>query len=177
MQFILHNIWYILLVLLIVAVGGGWLMFATSIGRRLMDWMKPTSDKYISTKLFCEDKQIRDRKAKVGRYVISDEKKRRSFYLVHKLLLSNPFGKGKFLALTERNARPIDFHNRITKEEWAKFPSAQRVFIDTTADLRSQSSKEATNNFMAMSLSLIAMSGAVIVIILGIIVFWQGRGS
>lgn len=152
-------------------------MFATGYGHRFMDWMKPTSDKYVKSKVFCEDRQIRDRKCRVGRYVISDEKKKRSFYLVHDLLLALPHSNRKFLALTERSARPIDFHTKISPEEWTRFPSAQRVFIDTTADIRSQSSKDATSNFMAMSLSLIAMSGAIVVVVMGIILFFQNRGA
>lgn len=177
MAFIAQNLVLILVIGAVVLIGGAWALFATGIIHRLLDWMKPTSDKFIPAKVFCEDKQIRDRKLKVGRYVISDVKKHRSFYLVHDLLLTGPSGRGKFLALTERNAFPIDFHNKISKEEKAKYPSAQRVFIDTTADIRSESSKEATNNFMAQSLSIMALCATIIVVIFGVIVFFQTRGA
>lgn len=161
----------------VVLVGGAFVLFKTGLVYRLMDWAKPTSDKFIQAKLFCEDKQIRDRRLKIGRYVISDLKKHRSFYLVHDLLLSNPLGRGKFLGLTERNTFPIDFHGRISAAERARYPSAQQVFIDTTADIRSESSKEATNSFMAQSLSIMALCAAIIVVIFGIIVFIQNRGA
>jgi hypothetical protein len=177
MDFIVHNIWYILGIVAIVLVGGGWMILATSLGHRIRDWMSPASDKFMPSKVFCEDKQIRDRRLKIGRYVISDVKKHRSFYLVHDLLLTSPGGRGKFLALTERNAFPIDFHNRIKEDEKAKYPSARRVFIDTTADIRSESSKEATSNFMAMSLSIMGLCGAIVVVVMGIIVFVANRGT
>lgn len=177
MQFIIHNLWYILGILALVLIGGGWFVLSTGYGHRFMDWMKPNSDKYVQAKVFCEDRQIRDRRMKVGRYVISDDKKKRSFYLVHDLLLARPKSNRNFLALSERAARPIDFHNRITDEDWGKYPTAQRIFLDTTADIRSQSSKEATSNFMAMSLSLIAMSAAIVVVVMGIVIFFNNRGG
>lgn len=178
MEFILENIWLILGITLLLIIVGTWVTLRTGLGHRMFDWMKPTSDKYIFAKVFCEDRQIRDRKLKVGRYSIADEKKKRSFYLVHDLLHAKPKSNSTFLALTERAARPIDFQGRITEENWNKtYPSAQRVFIDTTADIRSQSSKEATSNFMAMSLSLIAMSGAIVVVVMGLIIFFSNRGD
>lgn len=177
MQVILDNIWWILGIIALVLVGGGFFLVVSGYGHRLLDWMKPTSDKYVPAKVFCEDRNIRDRNMKVGRYVISDDKKKRSFYLVHDLLLAKPNSNRTFLALTERAARPIDFHERITPAMWAKYPSAQRVFIDTTADLRSQASKEAGSNFMAMSLSLIAMAGAIVIVVLAIIIFFSNKGG
>lgn len=175
MRFLIEHLWWILGILSVVVVGGGVLMFYTGWYQRVMDWFKPQSDRYVKVKMFCEDRQIRDRKAKVGRYVISDMKKHRSFYLVHRLLLSSPLGKGNFLALTERNARPIDFHKRLTEDDWRKFPTGQRVFIDTTADIRSESAKEASSNFMAQALSIMALCATLIVVIFGIIVFVQMR--
>lgn len=177
MQFIVQNLWYILGIGAALFIGGFWFLFATGFIHRLSDWFKPNSDKYIAAKVFCEDKQIRDRKLKVERYVISDMKKRTSFYLVHKLLLSKTAGGGKFLALTQRNARPIDFHNKITEAEWAKYPSAQRVFIDTTADIRSESSAAATNTFIAQSLAIMALCVTIIVVIMGAVIFWTSRGD
>lgn len=177
MQFLIHNLWYILGAAAVILIGGGWLLFSTGSIHKLMDWMKPASDKHVSGKMFCEDKQIRDRKLKIGRYVISDDKKRRSFYLVHDLLLSRPSGAAKFLALTERNARPIDFHKKITEADWKKYPTGKRVFIDTTADIRSEASRESASNFMAMSLSIIALCGAIVVVVMGIIIFFASRGG
>jgi len=177
MAFLSQNIWLILGILALVTIGGTWALFSTGYIHRISDWFKPGSDRFIQAKMFCEDKQIRDRKLKVGRYVVSDMKKHRSFYLVHDLLLSTPIGASLFLAVTERNARPIDFRNRMKAEDWEKLPSAQRVFIDTTADIRSESSKEATNNFMAQSLSIIAICAAIVVVIFGIIIFWQSRAG
>jgi hypothetical protein len=175
MAFIAANIWLILGILALVTIGGTWALLATGYIHRISDWFKPGSDRFIQAKVFCEDKQIRDRKLKVGRYVVSDMKKHRSFYLVHDLLLSTPLGSTLFLALTERNSFPIDFHGKVTPAERAKYPSAQRVFIDTTADIRSESSKEATSNFMAQSLSIIAICAAIVVVVFGAIVFYQVR--
>lgn len=177
MQFIIQNLWYIIILGFVIFIGGFMILWRTGTLNRLMDWLKPNSDKYVPAKKFCEDKQIRDRRLKVGRYVISDDKKRASYYLVHSLLLSGPTGTGKFLALTERSARPIDFHHRVSEAEWSKYPSAQRVFIDTTADIRSQASQEANNSFLAQSLAIMALAAAVIVVIFGIIVFWQTRSA
>lgn len=177
MSFIIQNLYLILIIGAVLCIGGLWLLWVTGLLLRILDWLRPNSDKSIATKLFCEDKQIRDRRQKIGRYVISDMKKRRSFYLVHTLLLTGPLGKGRFLALTERNARPIDFHSKVSKEEWAKYPSALRVFIDTTADIKSESAAQAANAMMAQSLSIMALAAAVIVVIFGIIVFFQTRGQ
>lgn len=175
MAFIARYIWWIIGILFIVSIGTTWALFATGYIYRIKDWFKPASDRFIPGKIFYEDKQIRDRRLVIGRYVISDMKRHRSFYLVHDLLMSYPRGGGQFLALSERSARPIDFHGRITKEQWAKYPSARQVFIDTTADIRSESSKEATNNFMAQSLAIIALCAAVVVVIFGAILFYQSR--
>jgi len=175
MKFFIENIWLILTIFIVVFIGGGWILFTTGAVHRLADWLNPTSDKYISAKMFCEDKQIRDRRLKVGRYVVSDIKKCRSFYLVHDLLLT--IGHKGLLAITERNARPIDFRNRMSESDWKKLPTAQRVFIDTTADIRSNSAREASKNMMAQTLSIMALSVTVVVVILGVIVFFQMRGA
>jgi hypothetical protein len=175
MYFITQNIGPMLIIGAAILIAGGLVMYYTNILQRFTDWLKPDSDKFISAKVFCEDKQIRDRRLKVGRYVISDIKKHRSFYLVHALLLSLPGSKRGVLALTERNARPIDFQNKVSEADWAKFPSAQTIFIDTTADIRSESAKDATTNFMGQSLSIMALCAAIIVAILGVIIFVQGN--
>jgi hypothetical protein len=177
MSFIIQNLWFIIIGVFVILVGGSLFLFYTGYWHRIMDWLKPNSDRFVADKMFCEDKEIRDRKLTVGRYVASDMKKHRSFYLVHSLLLSGPSGGGKFLATTERSARPIDFHNRLTAEDWKKYPSAQRVFIDTTADIRSSASRESANSFVAQSLAIMAICATIIVIIFGIIVFWQNRSG
>ena len=177
MKFIVQN-WGVIFIVLPILLGAGiWILISTGMAHRLMDWASPTSDKFIPSKVFCEDKQIRDRQLKIGRYVVSDVKKFRAFYLVHKLLLTGADGRGKFLALTERNARPIDFHGTMTKEDWAQCPTAQRVFIDTTADIRSESAKEASQNFMAQALSIMALAGAVVVVVFFVIVFYSVRAK
>jgi len=79
--------------------------------------------------------------------------------------------------LTERNARPIDFHKKISEEEWKKYPTGKRVFIDTTADVRSEASKESASNFMATSLSIMALCGAVVVVVMALIIFFSSRGA
>jgi len=113
----------------------------------------------------------------VDRYVLSDHGLRRSFYLVHKLLLKKPKGKKSFLALTERSARPIDFHSRMTADDWKKFPSALKVWLDTTADIFADSVRAASKNFAMQSLSIIALGAAVIVVVMGIVIFIQTRGG
>ena len=176
-EFILYNLPLFLGIGFVATIGGAVFLWRTGYIHRLMDWFRPASDKFVPAKVFCEDKQIRDRKLKVERYAVSDLKKFRSFYLVHDLLLASPSGNDKFLPLTERSARPIDFHNKITPDEWGKYPSAQTVFIDTTADIRSESSREATSSFMAQSLTIMALCAAIIVVVFGIIVFAQTRAG
>lgn len=177
MGYIVENLWYLLSVTAITVIGGSFLLIKTGYIYRIFDWLKPNSSKQIAVKVFCEDGQIRDRKLEVGRYVISDHEKRRSFYLVHKLQLSGSDRKASFLALTERSARPIDFHQRLTPEDWKKYPNGQTVFIDTTADIRSEAAKESSSNFMAQSLTIIALSFAVIVSVMGIVIFIQSQGG
>jgi hypothetical protein len=175
LAFIAQNIWLILAILGLVTIGGAWALLSTGYIHRISDWFKPGSDRYMQGKIFCGDKQIRDRKLKVGKYCLLDMKKHRAFYTASELLLSTPLGSLPFYALTERDARPIDFHGKLTKADWEAKPSAQRVFIDTTADIRSESSKEAASNFMAQSLSIIAICAAIVVVIFGAIVFYQSR--
>jgi hypothetical protein len=155
---------------------GGYFVLTTGFVSRFMDWMKPNDDKFMRAKIFCADRQIRDRKLVVCKYVLSDHKKRRAFYLVQKLLITNPRGKSAFLPLTERGARPIDFHSKMTENDWETFPTARRVFLDTTADIRSEASAESNKNLMAQSLSIIALAAAVIVVVMVAVVFIQTRG-
>lgn len=177
MNFLLDNLAWVLIIVLAVFVGGGWFLFSTGMIFRIMDWLSPTSDKHLPAKMFCEDKQIRDRREKIGKYVISDDKKHRSFYLIHNLLLTAAEGHRRFLALSERSAIPIDFHGKFTCDMQSQYPSARRVFLDTTADIRSESSVEGAQNFMAQSLSIIALAAAVVVIVFFVIVFFQTRGG
>jgi len=176
MNFITENLWLYLGVVTLIVCGGAVLLITTGYANRLWDWMKPDSSKSLPVKVFCEDGQIRDRKLEVGRYVISDHNNRRAFYLVRKLRLAGSDGKASFLALTERSARPIDFHNRMTADDWSDFPSGQDVFLDTTADIRSEAAKEASGNFMMQSLTIMVLGVAVIVVVMGIIIFFQQRG-
>lgn len=177
MQYIIENLWLILGVIVALTLLGGYLIIATGVPYKVMDWLKPNEAKYLPAKVFCTDKQIRDRKLAVDRYVLSDHGLRRSFYLVHKLLLKKPKGKKSFLALTERSARPIDFHGRMTTEDWKMFPSALKVWLDTTADIFADSVRAAHKNFAMQSLSIIALGAAVIVVVMGIVIFVQSRGG
>lgn len=177
MEFIVHNIWYIIIGLFLILGLGGGLLIYTGYIHRIIDWIRPDSDKYVRAKVFCEDKNIRDRRLKIGRYCILDSKKCRAFYLVHDLLLTKFNSSMQFLALTERGSIPIDFQGIFTKEKFAKYPSAQKVFIDTTADIRSQASKESAKNAMGMSLAIIAMAGALVFIVMAIIMFWKGQNG
>lgn len=174
MSFITNNIWYYLGIGAFILIAGSYLYLFTGIGRRMRDWMSPASDKFINVKFLCEDKHIRDRKLKIEKYCITDEKKKRGFHLVHDLLL-NKGGAGQFLVLNERDAFPIDFLGELKDEDKKKYPNAQRVFIDTTNDTDNESAQEGTKNFMGMSLSIIAMSGALVFIVMAIIVFWGGN--
>lgn len=176
MQFIIENIWLILGVLVVVVGGGGAWLFMSGGMNRLLDWFRPNSDKFIPAKVFCEDNQIRDRKLKVERYAVTDEKNHRSYHLVHDLLLRKKGSTTPFLALTQRDDFPIDFHARLTKADREKYPTAQRVFIDTTADIRSNAARESAKNAMGMSLSIIAMMGGLVFVVMAIIMFW-GKGG
>jgi len=176
MEFILNNIWYILIIGAVVLIGGGALLIYTGRLHWLMDILRPNNPRYIKAKVFCEDKQIRDRKLKIGKYVISDDKNRRSYHLIHDLLLTKANTHKQFLALNERDDIPIDFHEKMTPDKREQYPSAQRVFIDTTADIQSNAAKEAASNIMGMSLSIIALGGALAIIVMAIVMFWQNRG-
>jgi hypothetical protein len=78
----------------------------------------------------------------------------------------------------ERDSFPIDFLGKLNPiSERVKYPSAQRVFLDATADIRSESSKEGASNMMVMSLSIIAMCGTLALIVIGAIIFFTNRGS
>jgi len=176
MQFIVQNIWLILGVVIVVVVGSAWWLMTSGYLHRALDWLRPDSDKHIQAKMFCEDKNIRDRKLKIGRYCIFDTKKCRAFYLIHDLLLAGANSNKQFLCLTERGSVPIDFHNVMTPDKLARYPSAQKVFIDTTADIRSNASKESARNMMGMSLSIIALMGGLVFIIIAIVIFWGNRG-
>lgn len=161
----------------IIIIGGliAWMVMSGGF-TRLMDWARPNSDKYIRAKVFCEDNQIRDRKLKIERYAVSDDKNHRSYHLVHELLVRQNGSNKQFLALTQRDAFPIDFHNKLKKEEREKYPTAQKIFIDTTADIRSNAARESAKNMMGMTLSIVALMGGLVFVVMAIIVFWQGKG-
>jgi len=173
--FILQNWWWMLIVLIMIVLGGAWFLIASGYIHRAIDWLRPDSEKHIRAKMFCEDKQIRDRKLKIDRYCISDYKKMRSFHLIHDLLITKAGSSKQFLALTERGTIPIDFQGVMTKDKLAKYPSSQKVFIDTTADIRSNASRESANSMITMSLSVIAMAVALIFLVMSIFVFWGDK--
>lgn len=143
---------------------------------RLLDMWKPYSDKHIASKMFCDDRQIRNRKLTVGKYVITDAKKKVSFYLVHKLLLQRPGRYGRFLPVAERNARPIDFHDQVSEVEWQSYPDAQEVFIYTTDDIENEAARNSQGSFVMTALSIMALVVGVIVAVGGIVVLWGNRG-
>lgn len=175
MEFILNNIWYILIGLFLILGLGGGLLITTGYINRLLDWIRPNSDKYIKAKMLCEDKNIRDRRLKIGRYCISDDRKHRAFHLVHDLLINK--GATQFLAISERSAYPIDFNNKLTEDERSKYPSATDVFIDTTGDIISDSAKENIQNTSMMVLAIIASLGGLAFVVMAIILFIQNRGA
>jgi hypothetical protein len=177
LAFILHNILYLIIGGAVLLTAFVWWFMASGTFSRLMDSMRPASDKHIRAKLFCEDKQIRDRKLKIETYCISDEKKVASYHLVHELLLTGTEKGTQFLALNERDSFPIDFSGAfLDKEKRKEYPNAQRVYIDTANDTDSREAGNQAQNFMGMTLAIIAGSGALIVVVLGIIVFWHRGG-
>lgn len=175
MAFIVHNLWYIIAgVFLLLGVGGWWVISSGGF-QKFRDWTSPSSDKYVKAKLFCEDKQIRDRKLKIETYCVSDDKKMAGYHLVHELLLTGDSGQD-FLAINERDDFPIDFNNQLDDEKRKEYPDAQRVYIDTANDIDSKEAGNATANFMGMSLSIIVLAGAVIFVVMAIILFWHRGG-
>lgn len=173
----MSNIIYYLIIGLVVVVGGSYLLFFTSIGLRIRDMFRPYTDKYVKAKVFCEDREIRDRKLKIERYVITDEKKRRSYHLVHDLYLYGANFNAKYLALNERDDFPIDFQNKLSAADRSRYPDAQRVFLDTTADIRSEASKESAKSFMGNTLAIIALMGGLVFVVMAVVIFWSGRGT
>jgi hypothetical protein len=177
MAFLIKNIMWIMLVLLALLAAGGYVMIRTNLLQKIRDKMNPNSDKFIQAKVFCEDKQIRDRREKIGRYCVQDDQRRMGWHLVHDLLVTSK-GTGKqFLCLSERNDFPIDFHGVMTPENAKKYPNAQNVFLDSTADIRSQAAKEAAKTLMSNTLSIIALAGALVFVVFAIILFWGNRGG
>lgn len=176
MAFIIHNLWYIIAgVFLLLGIGGWWVISSGGF-QKFRDWTSPSSDKFVKAKLFCEDKQIRDRKLKIETYCVSDDKKMASYHLVHELLLTGGETGQQFLAINERDDFPIDFNSQLTDEKRKEYPNAQRVYIDTANDIDSKEAGNATANFMGMSLSIIVLAGAIIFVVMAIIVFWNRGG-
>ena len=177
MAFIIQNLWLIIGAIFVLIVGGGWWFFSSGSFQRFRDWTSPSSDKFIKAKLFCEDKQIRDRKLKVETYCISDEKKMAGYHLVHDLLITGAGTGRQFLAINERDSFPISFGKQLTPEKRKQYPTAQRVYIDTANDIDSREAGDSARNFMGMSLSIIALAGALVFVVLAIIIFWKTRGG
>jgi hypothetical protein len=168
---------YYVIIGLVVVAGGSYVLFFTGWGSRLKDFFRPNTDKYVRAKVFGEDREIRDRKLKIERYTITDEKKRRSYQLVHDLYLYGANSNAKFLALNERDDFPIDFHNELKVVERERYPSALRVFLDTTADIMNESAKESSKNFMGNMLAIVALMGGLVFVVMAIVIFWQGKGT
>jgi len=177
MKFIIENIWYIIGILMVVLIGGGYLFIKSNMLQKMRDWMNPNSDKFIQAKIFCEDKQLRNRKEKIGRYCVQDDKRRMGWHLVHDLLLTSKVTGRQFLCLSERDDFPIDFHKKLTPEMIKQYPYAQRVFLDSTAEIRSQAAKEAGKTFMGNTLSIIAIAGALVFVVMAIVLFWGNQSD
>lgn len=177
MSFILQHIWLILGGIILLLIGGGYLLISTGWLNRIMDWLKPDSDKYVRAKVFCEDKNIRDRKLKIGRYCIQDDKRRLGWHLVHGLYVKSASTGKQFLCLSERDSFPLDFEGKLTPEIRKQYPTARQVFIDSTADIRSQAAKEGNKSIMSSTVSIIAICAALVFVVMAIILFWRGHGS
>lgn len=174
MQFIIQHIWLVMGFIVVISAIGAFMFLKSK--SRIMDWLKPNSEKYIPCKKFCEDKQIRDRKLKVETYCITDEKQMTAYHLDHELLCTSDAGN-QFLCINERDDFPIDFNGKLTPEKRKEYPNAQRVYIDTANDVDNKATTETTKNFMGMTLSLIALGVAVVFVVIAIIYFWQARGG
>lgn len=177
MKFLIEHIWWILggggLLLLV----GAYLFFSTNLFQKVRDKLSPNSDKYIDAKIFCEDKKIRNRRQKIGRYCVQDDTRRMGWHLVHDLLVTGQTTGKQFLVLSERDDFPIDFHGRLNPEIINQYPTSQNVFLDSTADIRSQAARQAAKTFMSGALSLIAILGALVFVVMAIILFWGNRGG
>lgn len=176
MTFIIQNIWWILIAAIVVLGGAAWLMFVTRFGHQLMDSLRPNTGKHIKALVFCEDKQIRDRKCNIDTYCITIEPKHSSFKLIHDLLLTSNKTGNQFLCLNERDTNPIDFTNKLGKEDYAKYPNAVDIYVQTANDLDNQITGEDSKSMMGMSVSIVVLGLAVIFCVIAILVFWGGKG-
>lgn len=174
MQFIIENLILILVLAGCSVIGITALFLFTGLGSRVKDWVSPASDKYINCKYIDEDMNIRDRRLVIEKYCIVDEKRKLGFHLVHNLLISKPHSTKQMLCLNMRDSFPIDFLGKLTAEERDKYPSAADIYVDSTNDSDSETSKDTAHNMMGMSLSIIALAGAVVFLIMAIFVFWGG---
>jgi hypothetical protein len=174
LYFILHHLWLIA-VIAIALIAGGWWFLSSGKFQRLMDWMRPNSDKYVPARFVGEDRQLRDRKLRADVYCVTNEQKKESYHLVHSLMLRSAKTGKEFLLLTQRNSFPIDLRGKLTPALRAKYPTAQEIYIRTANDIDSRTTSDAARQMFGMTLSIVVLAGAVIVVVLGIIMFWQGR--
>jgi len=136
---------------------------------RLYDMWKPNRGGSLPSKVFCEDRHIRDRRFSIGRYVLSDHANMRSVYLVHSLLMAKPRSSKKFLAVSERSDWPIDFLGKVPASERDKYPEDWLVFGHATADINAQIAKNSASHFVMTGLTIMALCGALTVCIVAIL--------
>jgi len=165
------NLLYMGIILLLVFAVGTYLLFRYNYIYRLMDMWKPNAPRKYAVKIFGEDRQIRDRTMVIGRYVVLDDVDRKAYHLAHEAQLTLNGTKKKFLAVTQRDAWPIDFHNQLSKEDRKRFPRSQRVFLDASNDVPSRAARDAEGNQTMTILSIIALAGALAVIVVALIMF------
>ena len=139
--FFADNIILILVIAAILIAVGGFLLYRYNYYPRLMDRWKPYAARHYDVVLAGEDRSLRERKFVIGRYSIYEPELRRAYYLVHNLQLRKKGSNRKVLVVCERNARPVDFLNTMSDEDWKKLPTAKRVFLSTTNDINATAAK------------------------------------
>lgn len=139
-------------------------------------WLKehiaPPKTLYVNYLKFCEDRVIRTGKYKVGRFCLLDDKNRKAWYLLHKLFIPGP-DKKDYLVINDRDDVPVDFFNLLTESEKADVADSDDVAGEAAMDAQITIERETARNVMAISLSIIALLGAVIFVGMAAYNYWQ----
>lgn len=160
-----------LVILLITLVGGFWFIRSGK-----WTWIKEhlftPAVLYIPYIKFCEDKCIRYGKLAVARYCCEDKKGRKGWHLIHVLLIKT-WKKTERLPIHDRSTIPIDFFNILTPGEQKSLSNSNMVLRASMADIEQTSASDAARSTMMITLSIIALLGAIIFIAFACFNYWQ----
>ena len=166
------TVFVIILVLILTVLAGGFWLIRSGRWTWLKEHIAPPKTLYVNYIKFCQDRVIRSGRYRVGRFCLLDIKNRKAWYLLHKLFIPGP-DKKDYLILNDRSDIPVDFFDLLTDEEKIDMAYSDGIAGEAAMDAQITMERETARNVMAITLSIIALMGAVIFMGMAAYNYWQ----